>query len=277
MSRKKSLYMGVIASLVITGCVSGYKQFYQPYNGATPQVVAQLRANPPTGMPVVDHYGGKDYKSMVKDYGSAGYIPIGYSSFNSGHSEPDSGAIAEAKKVGADLVVIISPEYTGTRSTVIPWTTPTASTSYTSGTATAYGSNGTSATAYGNSTTTTYGSRTSYIPIHTDRYDYGAIYFIKFKYKLGVWLKRPSEVIRENLGTNKALLVDFVVRDSPAYNSDIFPGDIIISVDGHPATSKAFKKAEHYDSGKSIKLTIERHGEKVVKIVKLSKKGGGGN
>jgi len=165
--------------LSLTGCaVNGYSKFYQQVPDATPEAIAQIRAAPPPETPLV-MYAAKP--PDPKPFMQQGYAVIGYSSFNSGHNEPDSEAVAQAKKIGADLVVIVDPNYTGSVTSQIPLTLPTTTTSQTNGSATAYGSGG-SVTAYGNSTTTTYGSRTTYIPMTVNRYDYGAVYFVKWKF-----------------------------------------------------------------------------------------------
>ena len=119
---------------------------------------------------------------MVLDaYAKRGYVQIGNAMFNSGRDEPETAAVHQGQKVGADLVLILNPKYTGSVTSSVPITTPTTNLSYTSGTATAYGSGGT-VTAYGNSTTTTYGTTTNYVPITVNRSDYGAVFFVKQRF-----------------------------------------------------------------------------------------------
>ena len=81
-----------------------------------------------------------------------GYALIGYSSFSSGHRESESNAVNQGERVEADIVVVIDPRYTDSVTTSVPLTPPTSQTSYTTGTANAYGPAGT-ATAYVNATT----------------------------------------------------------------------------------------------------------------------------
>lgn len=261
----------VIALLVLSlgGCVfgNGYTKFYRAVPGATPEAIAQLRAVPPPEMPIVDH--ALKFPD-AKPYAEQGYVVIGYSSFNSGHNEPDSEAIAQAKKLGADLVVIVDPSYTGSITSQIPLTTPTSTTSYTNGSATAYGSGG-SVTAYGNAMTTTYGSKTTYIPMTVNRYDYGAVYFIKQKFVLGVqWRPLKSEE-RQELQSNSGLYVNTVVNGTPAFRSDILPGDIIESVNGQklydPKTASSLLDQWR---GQDIAVTIYRAGRVFTKSVHLN-------
>lgn len=116
----------LIAVLVmgLAGCVTvnGYSKFYRSVPGATPEEIAQLRASPPPDTPFVTRASKfPDPKALFQQ----GYGVIGYSSFNSGHKEPDSEAIAQAKKLGADLVVIVDPSYTGSVTSQLPLTVPT--------------------------------------------------------------------------------------------------------------------------------------------------------
>ncbi len=170
-----------VLALTLIGCTSGYTQFYKPAPGATPEKIEKARIAPPPITPQVEYSG---MPLIWEKYAQRGYAPIGSSSFNSDRNESDQNAIAQGQEVGADLVVIINPQYTGSVTSQVPITTPTTETSYSNESATAYGARG-SVTAYGNSTTTTYGSRTDYIPITTSRYNYGAAYFIKRNYLFG--------------------------------------------------------------------------------------------
>jgi len=259
----------VIFVLSLTGCagVNGYSKFYQPLPGATPESIAQTRVAPPPETPLVMHSANPiDPKAFIRQ----GYAPIGYSSFNSGHNEPDSEAIDQAKKIGADLVVIANPSYTGSITSQIPLTQPTTTTSQTNGSATAYGPGGT-VTAYGNSTTTTYDSRTTYIPMTVSRYNYGAFYFIKRKFGFGVHWRTLNGGERQLLQSNNGLYVDIVVNGTPAFRSDILTGDIIESINGMKVYDmKMANDLLAQSKGKVITLTIYRNGHLIIKSVKLN-------
>jgi hypothetical protein len=218
-------------------------------------------------MPLVRH---ASTFSSPKPYVQQGYAVIGYSSFNSGHNESASEAIAQAKKLGADLVVIVDPNYTGSITSQVPLTLPTSNTSYTNGSATAYGSGG-SVTAYGNSTTTTYGSKTTYIPMTVNRYDYGAVYFVKQKFTLGVqWRPLKSEE-RQLLQTNSGLYVNTVVNGTPAFRSDILPGDIVEAINGQKLYDvESASNMLGTLKGQQVTFTIYRHGQVITKSVQLN-------
>ncbi len=262
----KPLTAAILAT-TLTACASGYSQFYTPIPGETPDSIAATRAGPPPAIPLVD------YSPAVPDpnlYARLGYVPIGYSSFNSGRSESEKGAIAQAQQVGADLVVVVNPAYTGSISSVVPITTPTTTTSHTTGSATAYGAGG-SVTAYGNATTTTYGSRTNHIPMTVTRYDYRAVYFVKRTYVFGANWRDLTNDERAELQSNSGLLITAVVNDSPAFRNDVLAGDILVKIDGQPVYGqKAAFDAIRNKRGQEVTLTLYRSGRYIEKIVRLS-------
>lgn len=259
----------VLSALLLCSCASGYGQFYTNAPGATPETIAKYRSGAPPKVPSLDHAGGQP-ADVVAAYARGGYALIGYSSFNSGHRESDGSALSQGKKVGADLVVVIDPKYTGSITTSVPITTPTATTSYTTGTATAFGPAG-SATAYGNSTTTTYGSETTYLPMTVHRYDYSALYFIKRHFILGANYRELNDEERRNLQSNKGVYVLAIVNGSAAYKGDVLVGDTIVAIDGQPVYGgQACTDLLEQKRGRTVELTIVRDGQTISKPVALA-------
>ena len=162
--------------VLLSGCASGYQEFYKPRPGSSPEAIAAMRAAPPPPMPVVERSKPIDSTTVVDAYAKRGYVVIGTSFFNSGRTEAEEPALLQGKLIEADLVLILNPRYTGSVTTSIPITTPTSTTSYSSGSATAFGPGG-PVTAYGSGTTTTRGTTTNYMPVTVNRSDYGAVYF----------------------------------------------------------------------------------------------------
>ena len=264
----KTLLVGCLA-LALAGCVNGYSKFYRPFNGINEDIVASRRAAPPTGNPLLDHVGTMD-KSVLQGYMAQGFFALGYSSFNGPGGQSENGAIDEAKKLGADLVVVVNPAYQGTRSSIVPITTPTTSTSYTNGTATAYGAGGI-VNAYGSSTTTTYGTQTNYVPISIDRYSYGAVYFIKVKSYLGALVQPLTTELQQELQTNHGVVVVNVVRGTPAFEAAILTGDVLLSIDGISLDGPdQYGQVIKEKSGQSVAIKIYRRGTYLVKDVKLN-------
>lgn len=267
----KGLIITAMAGL-LGACASGYSQFYVPKQGATPEVISALRVAPPTGQPIVERTAnpGQDASGLLDAYAKRGYVIIGSSLFNSARAESEEAAIEQGRKVGADLVVILNPRYTGSTTTVVPWTVPTSTTTYSSAHATAYGSGGGTVNAYGSGTSTTTGTSTTMIPITEHRSDYGAGYFIKRKSQFGVHGRDLNDTERRELQSNKGLYVRVVVDDSPAYQADILSGDIILAIDGEPvANGESLSKLIGARLGQSVKVSIYRQGAKFEKSVQL--------
>lgn len=260
--------LGLACAIFLVGCASPYAKFYQPNPNAPLDKVTANRAGPPPVEPSLDHTAlvGDE---LVDAYSAQGYFVIGHSSFNGGRAAADTDAIAQGKKVGADLVVISSPRYTGTRSSVIPIVTPTTSTSYTTGSATAFGSGG-SATAYGSATTTTYGSRTNYVPISTDRYDFLAVYMVKIRARVGAVVKNLSDAQKQLMQSNHGVVVTGIMNGSPAFDADLLVGDILLSVDGETiGDADSYGEILKNHSGQTCKFQIYRNGKVIDKQVSI--------
>lgn len=261
----------VLAIATLAGCASGYREFYVPVAGATPEAISAIRTSPAPAMPATERVRPGDMSDVVDAYAKRSFILIGSAMFNSGHTESDEAAIEQGKKIAADLVVLINPRYTGSTTTAVPVTTPTTSTTYSTGTATAYGSAG-SATAYGSTTSTTYGASTTYVPITTHRVDYGALYFVKRSYVFGVIHRDLSDAERREQQSNKGVAVRIVVDDSPAFDADILVGDIIAAVDGIEVTnSQSLSGLLRTRQGQKIDVSISRSGTRLTKTVHLQR------
>jgi hypothetical protein len=258
-----------LIACTLFGCASGYKEFYKPANGVNLERVASQRAGLPPIEPLVERARRGNDDEVLAAYAKRGYVMIGHSMFNTGRPETEQAAVAQGKEVGADIVLILDPKYTGSVTTSIPITTPTTSTTYSTGTATAYGS-GSPVTAYGSGTSTTYGTSTSYVPITVNRSDYGAVYFVKQKFNLGAFFRDLTDAERQELQTNRGAVIRLVVDNTPAFNSDLLVGDILISVDGIIiGNSQALSDLLRQRTGKQITLLVSRHGKSLEKVIQL--------
>jgi hypothetical protein len=270
MSRPSKFCLIFALATLLAGCASGYKEFYKQAQGATPEIIAALRTAPPPATPIVERAQPGNSQTILDAYAKRGYVMIGHSMFNSGRSESEASAIRQGQGVGADLVLILNPRYTGAVTSNMPITTPTTTTSYSTGTATAYGPGGT-VTAYGSGTTTTYGSTTSYIPITIHRSDYGAVYFVKRRFSLGVLMRDLSDAERQDLQTNKGMAVRLVVDGTPAFNADILAGDVITAIDGVAISgAQPFNELLRERRGNLVSLSLIRRGQRIEKSVQLN-------
>lgn len=258
-----------IVALALVGCASGYKEFYKPANGVTPERFASRRAGPPPATPDVERARRGNDEEVLSAYAKRGYTMIGHSMFNTGRPETEDAAITQGKAVGADIVLILDPTYTGSVTTSIPITTPTTSTTYSNSTATAYGRSG-SVTAYGSGTSTTYGTTTNYVPITINRSDYGAVFFVKQKFNFGAFFRDLNDSERQELQTNRGVAVRLVVDNTPAFTSDLLVGDILITIDGiQISNTPNFENLLRQRVGKLVALSVLRHGKPLEKQVQL--------
>lgn len=245
-------------ALLVAACSNGYQEFYEPSKiNYGPMLL------PFSGEPQV-LTGSKDAESDVSRMYADGYALIGQSSFTGPAATPAQAA-QQAKAVGASHVLLVT-EYERTVSGVLPMTTPTTQTSYTSGTVNAYGSGG---SGWGNysGTTTTYGTQTTYVPYNVDRYSHGALFFAPLsRTGLGIFRREGNDQEKQRAGTNKVSTVLAVRRGSPAYNADVLPGDLLISVDDvsfddYPALSRYLSAYP----GREMRLVLVRGTQKVEK------------
>jgi membrane-associated protease RseP (regulator of RpoE activity) len=271
--RRIASFAALTLSLGLTGCANGYKDFYKPSQGWTPETIAKMRVAPAPPAPVVERSQPVDGQIVLAAYAKRGYVMIGNTFFNSGKNETEEAAIRQGQVVGADLVLILNPRYTGSVTSSVPITLPTTSTTHSTGTATAYGPGG-PVTAYGSGTSTTYGSQTTFIPMTVSRSDYGAVYFIKQKFSFGAFSRDLNDAERQEHQTNKGIVIVQVVNDTPAFDADILVGDMVVSVDGVSVSNyAAFRNMLIEHQGKVTTFSLLRHGQTIEKEVKLADTG----
>jgi hypothetical protein len=238
------LFTGILASAMLSGCQSGFSQYYEDYS-----VPLSARLSPPTSDPrVVAGVGNAEQviSSMFVD----GYVLIGKSLFN-GPIEGRVAAIKKAREVGAEIIVL-DVRYTNTNQGAVPITTQQAMTSTTRGNVSAYGG-GRSVVGTYSGTTTTVAPQTSYIPYSVNIYDQQALFFARQGIPcVGVLLGELSDEDRRSIGSNKAVRILAVRRNSPAYDSDIIAGDLILSIDGQ-SNSPDFRLRRGVSSSMAVK------------------------
>lgn len=255
----------LVISFVLTGCANPFVKFYQDSTGGidltkAPSVVL------PTGEPKLFQGSNPeiDHQHMLED----GYNFIGFSSFNGGNVNV-SDALTQAKAIYAEIVLTYS-KYTDTRSGVAPLMLPDTRTSTTTLSGSTYGSGG-YGSFYGSANTTTYGTQTTYIPYSIDRYDYLATYWIKMKpLILGVRAQDLTPEIRQSIGSNKGVLVNAVVKNSPAFRADILKGDILRKINEVELyDAKSFHNMIENFAGQKVVVEILRDGKEIQKEIQL--------
>ena len=215
--------------VLLGSCANPYTQFYTDLlYGKSPteiQTIVVTKESPRI------YRGSDNRKQDGRALRENGYLLIGYSAYNGTTSNTDQ-LKAHAQKVGA-AVVITYTSYTDTISGTMPYTVKnppqTSTTSHSGG---IYGSGG-YATYSGSSTTTSSGDTTTYnIPYSARRYDFVATYWVKYKpLPFGASFTDLTPEVRSQLERNRGAIIDVVVKNSPAFDADFLPGDIIIAVD----------------------------------------------
>jgi membrane-associated protease RseP (regulator of RpoE activity) len=246
----------LLFGLLLSGCQSGYKEFYVDSKGA--DAGKYLDATYTMATPEI-YISSGDPKADVLAMFENGYGLVGYASFN-GPLESVDGMVEQAREVGAHAVVAAS-QHTNTVTGAVPITTTRPVTTYSSGSVNAYSSGG-SATGYYSGTSTSYVSTTTYVPTSVARYDQLAMFFAKLKPScIGFMEADLSNEDRQATGTNSGVKIGAVRKGSPAFNADVLPGDIVLAVDDQKVTSGG--DLLRFRSGQDIVFLVFRGGQKV--------------
>jgi C-terminal processing protease CtpA/Prc len=251
-------------AIIIIGCASGYQQFYKPMVDS--KTLSDVELLKPGEHPKI--FGTDDFKRDTLILRSKMYIPIGSSSFN-GRYEDETKVAEQAQRIGATLV-LIKAKYTNTQTTTTPLFLPKTSTTYQSGSV----YSGKASGGYSGTSTTV---ETEVVPITTQerRYDQGAIFFVKStkKPRFGVALNDLSNDQRVAIERNAGAVVVVVVEDTPAFFSNVLPGDILIKINDSDIVNA--KHARELMSGftpsaDSAMFTVIRKGKEQTIKIKLN-------
>ena len=248
--------------VIISGRANPYTKFYTDW---TKDITLQ-NIEPLVGDPQLTR--GTDQKKDFENMAENGYVMLGYSSF-SGADVDEEDAIKQAKKINASKAIVYKT-YTNSVSGTTRITTPTTQTSRTNLSGSVYGGAGYAAYS-GTGTTTTYGSRTTYVPYTIDRYDYFASYWARAKkFRLGTYVTDLDADKRAEIKSNKGVVISAVVKGSPAYNADIFKGDILKKIGDVDIydTEKYTQAIDKYE-GRKTEIEIYRGGEILIKNIEI--------
>ena len=265
---KRFILVIIIGStLIITGCASPYSKFYTDMtNGASDITKAKIAII--TDIDPEIRRGSTNKENDERLMSEDNYEPIGYSEFNAGNVDTD-GALSKGREVHAAVIIIYS-QYTGTQSGYMPMTVPKTTTASTTTNGNIYGYGG-SASYSGTSNTTYNGTNTTYIPYSVNKYDYVATYWIKLKpVMLGLLIKELPQEMHKKIGTNNGLLIWGVRKGSPAFNADIFSGDILVKLNDDVISDRgSFEKSVATNADKEVDILIVRDEKELHKLVKL--------
>lgn len=255
----KRYFLILIATAFLIGCQNPWKEFYQ---GATPPPDA-----PDNGLPQCIPVA--DFESKIKEFAREGFTAFGQSSFNAGNNVSLDDLQNFGATLKADVILYAVGNRTMTQSAMaLPQYHPGTQTStYVSG----YGSNGSSF--YGTANSYSSGTySTTVVPVTVVRQDYAAVFLKKewIKPALGTITETVSPEQARQIGTNTAVYVSIVRRNTPAHSADIFEGDYILEVNGVRVNKEMLRMMLAQYRGKEVELLIYRNGAKMKKKVQLA-------
>jgi hypothetical protein len=282
----KNVFLLLLALSLSSCATNPYQEFYtDTTNGRN--ILAASYIVPPLKQPQL--FRGvsqdEDTQKMLED----GYFLIGYSQFNTSEVR-NSYALAFAKYLHAAKVIVYS-RYTNTVTEMVPTIIPETKTIETMNNGgggiqrsgfDAGRRNNRSPGDWNKSshdmgapsivTTTITEFDTVFVPTAVNQYDYSATYWIQGKPPiLGIRPRNLSADERQKIGTNKGILILAVITGSPAFNADIFKGDIVTKVDDQEVTDlkNFFHTIVPSLQGKTATFTILRNGNTLTKQVQI--------
>lgn len=188
-----------------------------------------------------------------------GYVLLGTSSFN-GPMESEQSLTSQAKRIGAELVIATNA-YTDTAAGAVPVTTYSPQTYSTSGSM--YSSGGGWATYSGTTTGTV--ANTTMMPYSVRRYDQSASYWTRTARPrvFGAMVDEMTAEDRRQLGANQGVKLVAAQRGGAAWNANLLPGDVIVSVNGQTVSSKGqFQEIVGRAAGNRVQMSIARGSER---------------
>jgi S1-C subfamily serine protease len=103
------------------------------------------------------------------------------------------------------------------------------------------------------------------VPITSHTYDVAAVYLSKIRpEKIGFGIRTRFMTAEEvqAIGTNKAVVVEFVIRGSAAYDTDLIKGDVILTIAGQDFTNREKINQVKIDyAGQTVPLELVRNGK----------------
>lgn len=235
----------ILALLIISGCASPVYKYY------TSVPVSYADDPIPCAFPEVE--GISNLHSSLQEYYREGYVEIGQSSWNDEASDIQSDLLKKAKEIHACKVLVFRKQ-TGTQMEEIPSET--------------YMSPG-----FGYYPGYYVGGFETYQPYIVTLYQYNIFFLIQMEnFYTGLYVTDLDDQSRKSIQSNKGVVVKLVVNNSPAYDADIIPGDIILNIGKFSLTNtQSFDRAVEFYQGQNITFNIYRSGIKISKSLKISK------
>ena len=246
MNKNILILLGMI--FFIHGCASQSSQFHYDKTGGVD------KANYPKLIVSNDEpqiFLGTDQEKDALRLAENGYYMTGYSSSNAGNIN-ENGTLIEARKLNASIVVLYS-KYKDTFYGVKPLTFPNTQTP---------------------SAPILDSSNVTESPYSENMSAYLATYWGKLKpLVLGVQVEDLTPEIRKEIQSNKGVVVQVVMKGSPAYFADILKGDVLRKIGDTEIVEVAnFLQAVSDYAGQKVIMVLYRNGEVFQKEIQLNEK-----
>ncbi len=222
-----------LIGLYMTGCGTLQSLVYRPVQGLSPDAVASRRVSPPPERPRLEFVPVLDADTIDR-YAEQGYVMTGFASLSNGCYVPDDAAVAQAKAVGADLVVVERADGVGRVEHPI------------------------------HSFLNCYFYRD-----HVPRQSAG--YFDRYRTTLGADFRDLStqRKLLEHIETGVG--IHLIVRGSPAESSDLRVADVLLSLDGRSIPNAEWlKQVLKRDRGMLVTFVVLRHGQYIRRVLQLN-------
>jgi S1-C subfamily serine protease len=106
------------------------------------------------------------------------------------------------------------------------------------------------------------------MPYTVNRADFGAVYFIKTRARIGVYMEPLDDATKRRLERNAGVIVAIVVEGSPAFNADILPGDVLISFgDSQVRSVEDYQQLLNSFKGDKVDFVLDRDGRSITKTI----------
>jgi S1-C subfamily serine protease len=102
------------------------------------------------------------------------------------------------------------------------------------------------------------------VPITFHTYDVASFYFSKTrpeKIGFGMFLRFMTPEEAQAIGTNKAEVLQYVIRGSAAFDADLTPGDVVLSIAGQDLQKMDQVKTDY--AGQTVPLELVRNGKRM--------------
>ena len=225
-------YLIILLSFLLTACSTGSFSYHQP-PAATAERIAYLRAGPAPLNPVVVHTALNTAQQVNLAFLKQGYRSFGASVYHSDYLNLDKATIA-AEQASREQGQKVSADL------VVMFPVKSINIVNTGRCCSQSGD------------------------------IFQALYFIKIRVPLGVIQRELNDADRKLINSNHGVTTVATIINSPAFNADIIPGDIITAIDNVPVSgSESFGHYIDTHRNTRVTITLVRKGETLNKSVQL--------